>query len=341
MNLCSARPMVRKMRVLITGNAGLIGSQVVKTLASDMIVAGVDKRDMEAPLGVAAHYVCDILNADRLAEIFNEFAPDAVVHLAARVDLDETRDLRGYSANIDGVANLVRAIRSSGSVKRCIWTSTQLVCRVGYIPRDALDYQPNTLYGQSKVQTETMVRESDGADREWCIVRPTTVWGPGMSPHYQRLLKMILGGRYFHVGRKPLRKSYGYVGNVAHQFRRLLEAPKDQIHQRTFYLADYDPIDLVTWSNELQRCLGAPPIPSIPRELAIVLARMGDALNAAGWRKFPFNSFRLRNILTEYQVDTADIRAICGPLPYTMGQGVAETVAWFNSLSASNSPKQT
>lgn len=326
------------MRVLVTGSAGLIGSEVVKTLARDMTVAGLDNRDTKAPPGLAAQYVCDILEADRLTQIFHEFAPDAVVHLAARVDLDETRDLRGYAANIDGVANLVSAIRSSGSVKRCIWTSTQLVCRIGYVPRDPLDYQPNTLYGQSKVQTETIVRESNGAEREWCIVRPTTVWGPGMSPHYQRLLKMIMKGRYFHVGRNPLRKSYGYVGNVAHQIRRLLEAPKDQIHQRTFYLADYEPIDLIAWSSELQRCLEAPPIPTLPRELAVVLARVGDLLNMAGLKSFPFNSFRLRNILTEYQVETADIQAVCGPLPYTTGQGVAETVAWFNSLSKSSIP---
>ena len=92
-------------------------------------------------------------------------------------------------------------------------------------PRNPINYQPDTLYGESKVRTEAIVRDSDGGGREWCLVRPTTVWGPGMSPHYQRLFMMIKRGRYFHVGRKLLRKSYSYVGNIAHQYRRLLEAP--------------------------------------------------------------------------------------------------------------------
>jgi hypothetical protein len=47
-------------------------------------------------------------------------------------------------------------------------------------------------------------------------------------------------------------------------------------------------------------------------------------------RGFPFNSFRLRNILTQYQFDLTAAKAVCGPLPYTIEQGVKETAAWFN-----------
>jgi nucleoside-diphosphate-sugar epimerase len=320
------------MRVLVTGSAGLIGAAVMKELAGRMTVAGLDKRDVPREFR-ASHYRCDILDVRRLREVVNDFAPDAVIHLAARTDLDESRDLRGYAANMDGVANLLEAIRAVPSVRRCIWTSTQLVCRAGYVPRDELDYQPDTLYGMSKVQTEKSVRESNGGGREWCLVRPTTVWGPGMSPHYQHLLSLIKKGRYFHVGRTPLLKSYGYVGNVAYQYRRLLEAPSGQVHARTFYLADYQPIDLIAWCNALQRGLSGPPIPSMPRPLASVLARVGDVIGALGIPGIPFNSFRLRNIVTEYQFDTSDIREVCGPLPYSTEQGVAETVAWFSALS--------
>ncbi len=117
------------MRVLVTGSAGLIGTSVVHALAGDMIVAGLDRRDGSAQSGQAAHYVCDILDQDRLTALVQAFMPHAIVHLAARVDLAETRDLSGYAANIDGVANLIDAIRRTPSVKRCIWTSTQLVCR--------------------------------------------------------------------------------------------------------------------------------------------------------------------------------------------------------------------
>jgi nucleoside-diphosphate-sugar epimerase len=144
---------------------------------------------------------------------------------------------------------------------------------------------------------------------------------------------MICRGRYFHVGRAPLWKSYSYVGNIAHQYMRLLQAPGETIHRRTFYLADYVPIDLLAWCDALQRALQAPPIPHIPLAIAKALAWGGDIANALGFRQLPFNSFRLRNIRTQYQFDLEATREVCGPLPYTVEQGVEATAAWFKELS--------
>jgi nucleoside-diphosphate-sugar epimerase len=323
------------MRVLVTGSAGFIGRRLVRALAAaHHTVAGLDKKSAppESTL-MAANFVCDVLDPDGLRRAVHEFSPDAVAHLAARTDLDEAVGLEGYAANVTGVAHLVEAIRSAPSVRRCIWTSSQLVCRVGYVPRHPTDYQPDTVYGRSKVRTEEIVRDTDGGGREWTIVRPTTAWGPGMSPHYQRHLRLIRTGWYFHVGRRPLLKSYGYVDNMAHQYVQLLTCPGERVHRRTLFLADYEPIDLIAWCNALRQTMDAPPIRTLPRPVAHMLARCGDAINAMGVRGFPFNSFRLRNILTEYEVDLEETRAICGPVPVTMQQGVTETVAWFNSLN--------
>jgi len=209
------------------------------------------------------------------------------------------------------------------------------VCRVGYVPRNDTDYTADTVYGQSKVRTEQLVREQDSAGREWCLARPTTVWGPGMSAHYQRFLGMIQRGYYFHVGTSPLWKSYSYIENIAFQYLRLLEAPAEVIQRKTFYLADYEPIDLLAWSDAFQRAFGSRPIPHLPLGLARMLAYCGDAVNAVGVRNFPFNSFRLNNVLTQYQFDLKPTEAICGPLPYNMEQGVAETAAWVRAISKS------
>jgi GlcNAc-P-P-Und epimerase len=316
------------MKVLVTGSSGFIGQALVRRLrAEGCEVAGLDK----AP-GATTDKVCDILDAARLTETVQQFAPDALVHLAARIDLDEKNNLAGYAANIDGVENVIAAVRLTPSIKRAIWTSSQLVCRVGYVPHDDTDYKADTLYGQSKVRTEQIVRQQDGADREWCLVRPTTVWGPGMSAHYQRFLRMIQRGYYFHVGRTPLWKSYSYIENIAFQYWKLLLAPTDAIQRRTFYLADYEPIDLLAWSDAFQRAFGSRPIPHMPLGFANMLAYCGDAVNAAGLTKFPFNSFRLNNVLTQYQFDLKPTEAVCGQLPFNMEQGVAATAAWLQAL---------
>jgi len=313
------------MKVLVTGSSGFIGQALVRRLRlAEHDVVGLDRTP-----GAATDYICDILDSGRLDDAVTGVSPDAVVHLAARIDLDEKHDLAGYAANIEGVSNLVAAVQRTPSIKRAVWTSSQLVCRVGYVPRDDTDYAANTLYGQSKALTEQIVRNSDGAGREWCLARPTTVWGPGMSAHYQRFLRMIQRGHYFHVGNGPLLKSYSYIENIAYQYLRLLEAATDSIHQKTFYLADYEPIDLLAWSDAFQRAFGARPIPHMPIAIARMLAYGGDAVTALGIRKFPFNSFRLNNVLTQYQFDLKPTEAVCGPLPFNTEQGVAATAAWL------------
>jgi nucleoside-diphosphate-sugar epimerase len=316
------------MKTLVTGSSGFIGQAVVSRLkAAGHEVVGLDKIP-----GAATDYACDILDPERLMQVVGEFSPHVLVHLAARIDIDEGADLSGYAANIEGVQNLIEVVRSTPSITRAIWTSSQLVCRVGYVPRDQTDYNADTVYGQSKIRTEQIVRAEDGAGREWCLVRPTTVWGPGMSPHYQRFLRMIERGYFFHVGNKPLWKSYSYIGNIAHQYLGLAEASSNLINRKTFYLADYKPIDLLAWSDAFQCALHAQTIRHVPLSVARLLAYCGDAVNALGIRNFPFNSFRLRNVLTQYQFDTHAIEAVCGPLPYDMEQGVAETVKWLRAM---------
>jgi len=318
------------MKVLVTGSSGFIGQALVRRLkAAGWEVAGLDKGS-----SATSSYVCNILDATRLNEIVQKLSPDALVHLAARTDLDEKVNLAGYAVNVDGVRNLIAAVRLTPSIKRAIWTSSQLVCRVGDVPRSDTDYTADTVYGRSKIRTEQIVREEDGAGREWCLVRPTTVWGPGMSPHYQLFLRMIQRGHYFHVGNQPLWKSYSYIENIAFQYLRLLEAPADLIHRKTLYLADYDPIDLLAWSDAFQRAFRSRPIPHVPLALAWTFAYCGDAVNAIGLRSFPFNSFRLNNVLTQYRFDTKATEAVCGPLPYTIEQGVAKTAAWLRGIAA-------
>jgi nucleoside-diphosphate-sugar epimerase len=326
------------MRVLVTGASGFIGAHVAARLAADgHDVIAVDRSEPERKLDQIAYFSVDLLDSDRLMTVFADARPQALVHLAARTDLDGT-SVDDYAANTQGVRNVLAAVRATPSLRRAVYTSTQLVCRVGYAPRSDTDYQPDTAYGRSKVVTEQTVRAEDGGGVDWCLARPTTVWGPGMGRHYQRFFRLIASGRYIHVGRRPLKKSYGYVGNIAHQYASMLSVEPGAIRRRTFYLADYEPLSLRAWADAFQRALGAPPIRTLPEPLVRLAARAGDVLNVVGWRSFPYNSFRLRNVLTEYVFDLSATRDVCGPLPYDASAGVAATVAWLRGSGIVGTP---
>lgn len=321
------------LRVAVTGTSGFIGGHLARLLSAEGYeVLGVDNRVPSAPPAGWDDALVDILDEDRLGQVLREFGPECVVHLAARTDLDETASGVGYAANTIGVANLVRAIHNAATVRRAICTSSQLVCRLGYTPSSPHDYAPTTAYGRSKVETERIWRAADGGGTEWCIVRPTTVWGPGMGKHYLRFFELVAKGRYVHIGAKPIWKSYAYVGNVVHQLRELLGAPSAMIERKVFYLADYEPIALQAWCDAFQVALDAPPIRRVPTAVARAVAGLGDAIVALGAKEFPFTSFRLGNVLTPSVVRVSDTADVCGPLPYTMEDGVFETAAWLRGL---------
>lgn len=316
------------MRVLVTGASGFIGRWVGQALRSHSFEwMGVDNRSPSNEVSRRSHMHFDIQDRERLIAAFEEFKPEAVIHLAARCDL-EGQKLKDYDANITGVRNVCEAVRRTPSVKRSIYTSSQLVCKVGHVPLVDDEYCPNTLYGESKVRTEEIAREENGGAVEWCIARPTTVWGPGMSEHYQSLLNHIKKGTYFHSGRGALYKSYSYAENIAYQYCKLLTAPAEQIHKQVFYLADYEPLSLRDYANALAHEMGVRTPSTLPMPLAKLLALGGDTVNRIGIR-FPYNSFRLNNIRTEYIFDLSKTEAVCGPLPKTTFEGIRETARWY------------
>ena len=147
-------------RVLVTGGSGFIGTNLIEYYKKkDFKILNLD---INIPLNEKQNNFfkqVDILDKDKFIKTTQEFKPDYIIHLAAKADL-LGKDLNYYNANIDGVKNLVEAVNKTPSVKKIIVASTMLVCEVGYIPTHDDDYKATTLYGQSKVETEEVIKKS-------------------------------------------------------------------------------------------------------------------------------------------------------------------------------------
>lgn len=318
------------MKVIVTGGSGFIGTNLIeRLLGKGWQLLNVDV--VEPKLHAQAEHWrnIDLLDRDALIDAFVEYEPDIVLHLGARTDLDETRRIEGYSANTDGVANVIEAVRQAGSVERTIFFSTRLVCEIGYTPKSDTDYRPTTLYGESKVRGEKLVRQATGTLGPWVIVRPTSIWGPWFGEPYDAFFKAVARGVYMHPGRHNPRKSYGYIGNTVHQIESIVEAPVKEVNGKTVYLCDYPPLRIRDWTVQIQEAFGARPIKTAPISLLRIAAAAGDLTKKLGWQRPPLTRFRLNNLITEMVYDTEELERITGPLPFSTQEGVALTAAWL------------
>ena len=271
----------------------------------------------------------DLLDREAMVNVFLAQKPDVVLHMGARTDLDENRDIKGYAANVEGVANVIEAVRQAGSVERTVFASSRLVTEIGYTPKSETDYKPSTLYGESKVQGERLVRQAGRSIGPWVIVRPTSIWGPWFDEPYKNFFTSVAKGVYVHPGRHNPRKSYGYVGNTVYQIEKMVDAPIEKVNGRTLYLCDYPPLYLKDWATQIQKAMGARPIKTAPLPLLRLAAAAGDTVRVLGWRHPPLTRFRLNNIITEMIYDTSALESIAGPLPFSVKEGVAVTANWL------------
>ena len=316
-------------KVIITGGSGFIGTALMDELVNCNYQ--VINFDIQAPMKKKhKKYWRDvnILNREHLIDEVKNSNAEYFVHLAARTDLDEADSMDGYKVNIEGVKNVCDAINSTPSITKTIIASSMLVCRVGYIPSNDLDYTPPNLYAKSKVLTEQITRSS-GLKSAWTIIRPTTIWGPWSLRYRDHFFSVLQKGMYIHPGRNKIMKTYGFVGNSAFQIRRLLEVDECLIQGKTFYLGD-PAIDLYDWVNRFSLRLRGKEVFVAPYYILKLIAKLGDTLSGFNMQ-FPLTSFRLSNMTPSNVLDVDSLIQITGTLPYSLDDGVKLTVEWLTA----------
>lgn len=78
------------MRIYITGIAGLLGNNIVKKLVNKCEITGVDILDVKIPNISYENF--SLYETERLREHIKNVNPDAVIHTAAAVDVDECEE---------------------------------------------------------------------------------------------------------------------------------------------------------------------------------------------------------------------------------------------------------
>jgi nucleoside-diphosphate-sugar epimerase len=327
-------------RVVVTGGSGFIGSNLVEHLvARGYEVLNLDQRHPRNPAASGQFVSLDILDRPAFVGTVRNFDPHYMFHLAARTDLEGKCDT-DYAANIEGVSNAVGAGLAARSLRRMVFASSMYVCRLGHVPQRDDEYCPHTAYGQSKRLGEQIVRREAGDKFCWALVRPTSIWGPWFAIPYISFFHAVRRGLYVHPKGASIRRSYGFVLNTVWQLRQVMECgDSNKVQRKTFYLADYEPVDPLGWAQMIAECFGSRRVREVPLGVLRLGAKIGDVLKLAGMTNPLLFSSRLNNLLTNAVFDLSPIREISGAQLYTLAEGVAITVEWMRRHVLQSQPE--
>ena len=314
------------MKILITGGSGFIGTNLIEYyLSKNYELLNIDIKQPKISSHNNIWRKVDIRDFNLFFKIVSDFEPEYVIHLAARANLTG-KDLEDYSTNILGVKNVLKISKNISTIRKVVFTSTMLVCKVGYVPVNDEDYCPPNLYGESKMIGEQLVR-NENTSFDWTIIRPTSIWGPWFGPTYRGFFELIMKKRYFNFTGRMSTKSYGYIGNIVYQIDAILFS--GSCSKSTLYVSDYEAANIKVWAKEIGDQLGT-RIYTVPRGLIWIAAKIGDVVENIGL-KFPINSFRYINMTTDAIYQTEDTRKIAPDVKYSRKEGVKLTIEWLKN----------
>lgn len=161
--------------IALTGGTGFVGAHLIEyALAQGHSVQALTRRPQTDRRGV--YWVPGTLeDSTALARLVA--GADVVIHLAATLKAARRRDF--FAVNVDGTCRLIDAMEKTVPNARLVHVSSLAARRP-----DLSDY------AASKYQAEKFV-ESLGPDRDWTIVRPPGVYGPGDH----EILKLVKAAR--------------------------------------------------------------------------------------------------------------------------------------------------
>lgn len=209
---------IRNRKILLTGGAGFIGSTLAKKFVNDNEVLIYDNfsRDSIRYKSIRSGNLQivkeDVLNAEMLKKVCEDFRPEIVIHLAAVAGIDTViiDPIKTLNVNINGTLNLLNALKKySGRLERVIdFSTSEVLGAYAYksSERSNTNFAPvgegRWTYSISKVTGEHLVHSFYKQHGYPCVtVRPFNIYGPGQVGEgaIQIFIKNVVKGRNIEI----------------------------------------------------------------------------------------------------------------------------------------------
>jgi nucleoside-diphosphate-sugar epimerase len=212
--------------VVVTGAAGVLGGQLVHSLAAQGIqVHGLDLRPPAEPVPGARHSKGDVRDPRVVRRVVA--GVDAVVHCAAALPSYSAEEIR--SVIVDGTRNVLTCAHQAG-VPRVVHISSTAVYGLPKLVPTPEDHPrvPVDHYSTAKVLAEDVCASFRAKDLCVPVLRPKTFLGPGRMGLFSMLFEWAAEGWNFPVlGRGDVRVQMFALEDLVDVVGTVLRAPDD------------------------------------------------------------------------------------------------------------------
>jgi len=221
------------MKILVTGGAGFIGSNVVDAYIEAghevIIVDNLSSGKVENINPKAKFIECDI-RSSQMRDIINDQSPEVINHHAAQISVPASVEDPLFDAdiNINGFLNIMEAVKANGKGKIIFISSG------GAIYGEATEYPTSEAYSPIPLSPYAIAKEV--AEKylkyykhqygiEYTVLRYANVYGPRQIPHGEAgvvaiFMDRLISGLPCTVNHFPdevqgMLRDYCYVGDIA------------------------------------------------------------------------------------------------------------------------------
>ena len=161
------------MKFLVTGSAGLIGSQIVKDLVRQNHTVYSCYHDTKPSHGTPTPL--DLSDENQIIQILQETKPDRIIHLAAMTGVDLCEAEKELATIINTKATETLARQAAKQHIFFLYVSTDYVFDgINGMKKESDTPNPLGFYGKSKLEGELVLNKFAS---NWCIARTSTPFG--------------------------------------------------------------------------------------------------------------------------------------------------------------------
>ena len=328
------------MNILITGVHGFVGSNLVKYLAKENTIYGLDIVQPQKD-GVMCTFSWDALDVENgLPEI------DAIIHLAGMAH--DTRNKSAADVYFKVNTGLTQKIfdwyMASPTAKKFVFFSTvkSAADRVkGEFLTEECVPTPVGPYGESKIKAEDYIikkfapkalkrpfhnfddSDSTVSDKQVYIIRPCMIHGPGNKGNLNMLYGVVKKGIPWPLGAFENRRSFTSIGNLCVVIEGLLTK---SVPSGIYHMGDDEALSTNELIEVICEAIGKKAhIWRIPKGLMNGVAKVG------GWLHLPLNPLRMQKLTENYVVSNKKIKSALGvdAMPIRAKDGLIDTIRSF------------